>query len=224
MTTPLQENSQAETPKDNKELNFEKVRKQLEQERAGRIAAEDRASKLEQERATQARKPYKEDDDDIESDEPYVDHKVLNRKLAKFGQDFEKKVDQLAEQKARSLIEQDKQQNYVKQNPDFQQVLTQENIQQFAEKHPAIAERMLRMPDSFDRQALLYEQIKVFQTNKKEEQKPSIQSTIDQNRRGPYYQPSGIGSSPYASAGDFSPSGQKNAYTKLQELKSKLRL
>jgi hypothetical protein len=111
----------------------------------------------------------------------------------------------------------------VKQNSDFQQVLSPENIQQFAEKHPAIAERMLRMPDNFDRQALLYEQIKAFQSEKKDT-KPSIQQTIEQNKRSPYYQPSGVGSSPYAQTGDFSPAGQKNAYAKLMELKGKLRI
>ena len=122
------------------------------------------------------------------------------------------------------MLEQEKQHNYIKQNPDFQNVLNQENIQKFAEQHPAIAERMLRMPDNFDRQALLYEQIKVFQSKQKDDAKPSVQQTIDQNRRSPYYQPSGVGSSPYGATGDFSPAGQKNAYDKLQELKSKLRI
>jgi len=226
MTTNNQASSVDDSEvKSDKEINFERVRKQLEQERAARLQAEERAKQLEQERLSQARKPYKEDDEEEEyTDEPYVDHKVLNKKLAKFEHNFEKKVDQLAEQKARELLEQEKQHNYIKQNPDFQNVLNQENIQKFAEQHPAIAERMLRMPDNFDRQALLYEQIKVFQSKQKDDAKPSVQQTIDQNRRSPYYQPSGVGSSPYGATGDFSPAGQKNAYDKLQELKSKLRI
>lgn len=219
----IQTTEQSAIPtKSDKEINFERLRKQLEQEKQARQLAEQKATQLEQEKSS-IRKPYKDDDDD-DSDEPYVDHKSLNKKLSKFEQDFEKKVDQLAEQKARALLEQDKQSNYIKQNPDFQEVLNAENIQKFAEKHPAIAERMLRMPDNFDRQALLYEQIKVFQTTQKEAPKQSIQQTIDQNRKSPFYQPSGVGSAPYAQTGDFSSQGQKNAYDKLVQLKNKLRL
>lgn len=204
-----------EAPK-SEEINIVRVRKLLEQEKAARAQAEARLAEMEKQK-----QPVKEDDDES-SDEPYVDHRQLNKKLAKFEQSFEKKVDALAEQKARSLMEQEKQQNYVKQNPDFTQVLTEENIQKFAEKHPSIAERMLRMPDNFDRQALLYEQMKALQTKK--EDKPSIQDTIDKNRKSPYYQPSNVGTAPYATVGDFSEAGQKNAYAKLKELKSKLRI
>jgi len=224
MSTPTQEN-QPSVPeqKQEKELNFERLRKQLEQERSARMQAEEKAKQLEQERTQQPKKDPQAYEEEEESNEPYVDHKHLNRKFARFEQNFEKKVDQLAEQKARALLEQEKQQTYVKQNPDFTNVLTQENIQKFADQHPAIAERMLRMPDNFDRQALLYEQIKALGA-KKEEPKQSIQGKIEQNRRGAFYQPSGIPNAPYAMTGDFSPSGQKNAYEKLQQLKSNMRL
>ncbi len=81
------------------------------------------------------------------------------------------------------------------------------------------------LADNFDRQALLYEQIKAFQSQKKaSDEKSAVQQKIDQNRKGAFYQPSGVGSSPYAAAGDFSPSGQKASYEKLQELKARLRL
>ena len=60
--------------------------------------------------------------------------------------------------------------------------------------------------------------------DKPEQKGPSIQDKIDSNKRSPYYQPSGISAAPYAGGGDFSPAGQKNAYAKLQELKSRLRI
>ena len=57
------------------------------------------------------------------------------------------------------------------------------------------------------------------------QKEPSIQDKIDANRRSPFYQPSGIGSAPYAGPdGDFSAAGQKTAYDKMQELKSRLRI
>jgi hypothetical protein len=220
MTTEIQ--PVPEIQKD-QQINFEKLRKQLEHERAEKQQLQQRLVELEKQQSQKPQQqPYSDDDDD--SDEPYVDHKKLDKKLKKFESSLDERIDQKAEQKARILLEQERQQSYVKANPDFQEILTQENIQKFAEKHPQIAERMLRMPDNFDRQALLYEQIKALQLAKKEEAKPSIQQTIDANRKSPYYQPSGVGTSPYAQTGDFSLAGQKNAYEKLKELKSRLRI
>jgi len=221
MTVPTQDNSTPDQQKNSdKEINFERLRKQLEQERAEKVKMQERLEALEK-----SHKPVSRDDDDDSSDEPYIDQRTFSKKLSKFEAQLEEKIDRKAEEKARSLLEQEKQQDYMRKNPDFAQVLTQENIQKFATDHPAIAERMLRMPDTFDRQALLYEQLKVMQSQKKaSDEKSAIQQKIDQNRKSPFYQPSGMGSSPYAAAGDFSPSGQKSAYEKLQELKSRLRL
>lgn len=218
--TPVQ--AAPEAQKD-QEINFAKVRKQLDQERAEKQQMQQRIAELEKAQLPKQNIQQNDDDSDY-SDEPYVDHKKLNKKLKNLESNLEEKIERKAEEKARVLLDQEKHQSYIKSNPDFQQTLTQENIQKFAEKHPAIAERMLRMPDNFDRQALLYEQIKALEASKKEDQKPSIQQTIDANRRSPFYQPSGVGASPYAQTGDFSPAGQKNAYAKLQELKSRLRL
>jgi len=214
---------QTEQVQKEKELNFENMRKQLESARAEKQHLQQRLSELEK-MQSQKVPPEQNSDDDDYSDEPYVDHKKLDKKLKKFESNIEERIDLRAEEKARTLLEQEKQQSYVKANPDFQETLTQENIQKFAEKHPQIAERMLRMPDNFDRQALLYEQIKALQVNKKEDQKQSVQQTIDANRRSPFYQPSGVGASPYAQTGDFSPAGQKNAYEKMKELKARLRI
>ena len=73
-------------------------------------------------------------------------------------------------------------------------------------------------------QKLVYENIKALGVDKPEQKQNSVQEKIDANKRSPYYQPSGVGSAPYASAGDFSDSGQKNAYAKMQELKKRLRI
>lgn len=224
MTIPTQDITNADAQKSNdKELNFEKLRKQLEQERNEKIRMQERLEVLE--KAQQRSSNTTKSDEDYESDEPYIDQKTFSKKMSKFEASLEDKIDKRAEEKARFILENEKQQDYVKRNSDFNQILSQENIQKFATEHPAMAERMLKMPDNFDRQALLYEQIKALQSTKKAaDEKSSVQQRIDQNRKSPFYQPSGIGASPYAAAGDFSPSGQKSAYDKLQELKSRLRL
>ncbi len=97
-------------------------------------------------------------------------------------------------------------------------------MQKLIEKDPDLAEAIVEMPDTFARQKLVYQAIKSIGLDRKEEPKQSIQKTIEANRQSAYYQPSGVGTAPYAAAGDYSPAGQKNAYAKLQELKSKMRI
>ncbi len=205
------------------DLNHAQMRKGYEEEKRARLAAEERLAQLEQEKQQKfkASLPYKDDEDD--DSEPYVDHKKLNQKFAKFEESFEKKVDVMAEKKARSMIEQERQNTFLKQNPDFEQILSPELLQKFAEKHPEIAEPMLDMPDNFSRQKLLYQNIKALRVHLPEQKGPSIQETVDKNRKSPYYQPSGGNTPPYASQGDFSKTGQQNAYAKMRELISNRR-
>lgn len=169
-------------------------------------------------REEKARKPYKDDDEEDHSDEPYVDKRSLKKELSRFASEFEQKVDRKAEEKARSMIEQERQSNFLRANPDFKEILSPEVIQKFAEKHPEQAEALLEMPDNFSRQKLLYQNIKALGVNRPAVTEKTIQQKIDENRRSPYYQPSGDGTPPYASTGDFSAGGQKNAYSKMQEL------
>ena len=205
----------------NKEYNFAQIRKQLEAERAGRQQLEEKAERLEKELVNARRNA--DQDDDTPSDEPYVDHKALERKFKKWESNIDQRIEKKAEEKARTLVEQEKRNSYLKTNSDFNEIMQPEMMQKFVEKHPGLAEGILGMPDGFERQKLVYENIKALGLHRKEEPKPSIQETINQNRRSPYYQPSGVGTAPYASGGDFSPAGQKSSYAKLQELKSRLR-
>ena len=81
------------------------------------------------------------------------------------------------------------------------------------------------MPDTFERQKLVYKNIKALKLNQEPSAKPSVQEKIDSNRRSPFYQPSGTATAPYSGGGgDHSPQGQKTAYAKMMELKSRLRL
>jgi len=210
-----------EQKQDTKEYNFSQIRKQLESERQEKQKLADKIAELE--RGLQERPKIAEGEDEG-YDEPYIDEKRLNRRLARFEEKFDKRVHEVAEQKARSLLEQERQQNFIKQSPDFHEILKPEFIQKFADKYPEIAEQMLEMPDNFARQKLLYQNIKAFGIHKKEEPQPSIQQKIDANRRSPFYQPSGIGTAPYSGGGDFSETGQKSSYNKMKELQKNMRL
>ena len=201
-----------------KEYNFAQLRQQAEQERNMREQAEKRAQQLQQELESRSN-PSDDDDDD---DEPYIDRRRLKKELSRFEQQNKKATQSEIQQHIQQALTEERRQMWLKNNPDFNEVM--QHAQKFADHDPELAETILEMPDGFERQKLVYRNIKAMGLHKKEEPKPSIQETIDRNRKSPYYQPSGVGSAPYAGAGDFSPSGQKNAYQKMQELKQRLRL
>jgi len=215
--------AQAAPAQTDAQINFGRLRKQLEQERSEKTQLQQRLEQLERINKIaiqQAIQPNHDDDDD-DGDDPYVDHKALKRKFSRWEQNLEEKIEQKAAQKAAELMEKEKQNQYIRANPDFYEVMTEQNLDAFARKHPAIADRMLMMPDNFHRQALLYEQIKALQAPKKDE-RPAVQDQIDRNRKGMFYHPSGVGSAPYNNVGDFSTQGQKSAYEKMQELKKRI--
>ncbi len=214
-------NQQADQEKkqNDKELNFRmleaKYQKQLDQERSARIEAERIAQEATQRRSVQ------NDEDDDES-EPYVDHKRLTKKLNKFGQSTQSEIQKAMEIAKQNAKEELKQEMWLDNNPDFYDVL--QNAEKFAQKSPELAKTILKMPEGFERQKLVYQNIKELGLHKPEVKQPSIQEKIDSNRRSPYYQPSGVGSSPYTSQSDFSESGQKQAYDKMKDLQKKLRI
>jgi hypothetical protein len=213
----MTENQVQENKPNDKELNFRaleaKYQRQLEQERQARLEAE---------RQAQEALAKKQQEDDESDDEPYVDKKRLEKKLARFGQSTQSEIQKAMEVAKESAKEEVKREIWLENNPDFYDVL--QHAEKFAQRAPKLAESILRMPEGFERQKLVYQNIKELGVHKPETKQPSIQDKIDANRRSPYYQPSGVGAAPYAAAGDFSPSGQKNAYDKMQELKSKLRI
>jgi len=200
-----------------KELNFRaleaKYQRQLQQER------EEKDRLIKELQTKQA--AYKEEEDE-EEHEPYVDHKKFNKKLNKFEQSTQSEIQkamEIAKQKAKEEL---KQELWLENNPDFYDVL--QHAEKFAQKAPKLAETILRMPEGFERQKLVYENIKELGLNKPATKEPTIQEKIDANRKSPYYQPSGVGSAPYASQGDFSTAGQKNAYEQMQALKARLKI
>lgn len=219
---------QTEVKNDTIESNLSKQRKmyerQLEQERVARQQAEERAATAERTAQEASQRRSSHDGDDEEDNEPYVDRRKLSKELNKFQANIEKTIDQKAEAKAAAMIEQERKNSYLRENSDFEKTMNPDTIQRFADKHPRLAENILRMPEGFERNKLVYENIKALGIDQPEKKESSIQERIDANKRSPYYQPSSVGAPPNAMAGDFSDSGQKNAYSKMKELQKRLRL
>jgi hypothetical protein len=215
MTVPETENVVQEQKPSEKEVNFRRLEARYQQE-----LANERAQRMELEKKLQQneQKPEIEEDDS----EPYVDHKKLNKSLNKFGQSTQAEIQKAMQQAKSDAKEELKQEMFLENNPDFYQVL--EHAEKFANKAPKLAENILRMPEGFERQKLVYHTIKEMGLDKPQPKESSVQDKIDANRRAPFYQPSAVGAAPYASQSDFSPSGQKQAYDKMKELQSRLRL
>lgn len=216
MSTPSSQENQApgqEQALSNKELNFraleQKYQKQLEQERNARLEAERMVQESKQ------RQVVEEDDDS----EPYVDHKKLNKTISKLGQSTQTEIAKAMELAKHSAKEELKQEMWLENNPDFYEVLN--HAEKFAQKSPRLAASILRMPEGFERQKLVYENIKELGLDKPDKKESSIQDKINANRKSPYYQPSGVGTAPYASASDFSEQGKKQAYEKMNDLKKR---
>lgn len=213
----------AETKTNDKEINFrmqekamrEKYEKELSQERAARLESERKIQEL-------MKKNISQDDDDDHNEEPYVDDKRLNKKLAKFGEKTKQQTQTDIQEAVQKALHEERKNNWIRQNSDFYEVMQQ--AEKLYLKDPELADTILEMPDGFERQKLVYKNIKALGLHKPEEKKPNIQDKIDANRRSPFYQPSGVGAAPYASEANFSPSGQKESYNKMQELKNRLRL
>lgn len=211
MTTPQDTSAQVS----DKELNFRMLEAKYEKRLQEEVSRREAAERVAQDRS----RPAEVEDDDSE---PYVDHKKLDKKLARFGQSTQSDIQRAMEMAKASAKEELKQEMWLENNPDFYEVL--KHAEKFAQRAPKLAESILRMPDGFDRQKLVYQNIKELGVDKPEIKQQSIQEKVDANRKGPYYQPSGVGTAPYSSQGDFSQGGQKQAYEKMQQLKATLRI
>lgn len=214
MTSPSDnQNNVNENKPSEKELNFRaleaKYQRQLEQERSEK-------ERLMQE--LQSKSAVQEEDDD----EPYVNSKKLNKTLNQFGQSTQSEIQKAMEKAKVSAKEELKQEMWLENNSDFYDVL--QHADKLAELAPQLANSILKMPDGFERQKLVYQNIKALGVDKPKQKEQSVQDKIDANRRGPFYQPTNVSSAPYGQQGDFSSAGKKNAYDQLQALKARLRL
>jgi len=210
---PSEDNSQNDRDRNFRALEA-KYQRQLEQERAARIEAERIAQEAQ-------RRPQEIDDDD--NSDPYVDHRKLQKNLKRHGEEIKQQTQSEIQRAVQQAREEAKQEAFLDAHGDFYDTI-EKNAKKLLDKSPALTKSILAMPDNFERQKLVYQTIKEMGLDKPPQKEASIQDTIDKNRQNPYYQPSNIGNPGHQTQGDFSPNGQKAAYEKMQELKSRLSL
>lgn len=206
-----------------KELNFRKQEAMYQ-----KMLAEKEARIAEMQRQMQQQRQPKqviEDEDEDDDEDPYVDKRKLNKKLSSFEKSFEEKFEKKVEEKARRLLEEEKRNVWLKEHRDFHEIMSY--AEQFANEHPDLAEDILTMPDGFERQKLVYRNIKALKVHEPKKAESSIQQRIDNNKKAPFYQPSGTGTAPYGGSSvgkDYSNTEMKNAYDHVLALKNRLRL
>jgi hypothetical protein len=218
MSVEAQAAPAAENKANDKEFNFRqleaKYKNEIERERQARVDLEQKVQEL-------SEKHTQDPDEDDQSD-PYVDHRKLEKKLAKFGQMTQTDIQRAMEMAKNSAKDEIKQEIWLESNPDFFDVL--QHADKFADANPLLAETILKMPDNFERKKLVYANIKAMNLHKPPQKQSSIQEQIDSNRKNVFYQPSGIANAPFTPQGDFSTEGQKNSYKKMKEAQARLRL
>jgi hypothetical protein len=203
-----------------KELNFRKMeqmyQRKLEEERQARLAAEQRAQELSQSRSAAS--------DDEDDNEPYIDKRRLAKTTTKVKEEIKQETQRETQNAIQKALEDYKRQQWLDQNPDYEEVLS--HADKLAETDPELARSILAMPDSFERNKLVYRNIKLLGAHKPKQPSESIQQTIDKNLKNPL-QPFGVGSPGYSIAnGGFKPSAEqgKDLYRKMVELRSNLRI
>lgn len=213
---PETSSTQSNAAPTEKEFNFRKL-----EDRYEKMLQEERQKRIEAEAMVKRYSSPQEDDDDGDS-EPYVDKRRLKKEFTNFEKKSKEATQSDIQRAVDMALEKERQESWIENNPDFYDVMKDAEL--LAKKAPNTAKTILRMPEGFERQKLVYNAIKELGVNKKEEAKVSIQDEIKNNKKPLYYSPSGVGSAPYSSQGDFSDGGQKTAYNKMQELKGRLRL
>ena len=197
-----------------KELNFRALEaryQQLLEENNRKIA--ELETKLKQ-------TPEPEEED--ESSDPYVDERKLKKHLQKFGEQTVKQTQSEIQKAVQQAIYEERKQNWMKNNSEFYDVMKQ--AEKLAIEDPELAETILQMPDTFERQKLVYRNIKAMRLHEEKKPEPTVEELIQRKKQNAFYQPSMMASPGHSAVGDYSPQGQKEAYEKLQQLKSRLRL
>lgn len=202
-----------------KDYNFQAIRQQLERQKA-----ETDEAKRQTQEATKAleemRKRMNSSDNDEDDSEPYVDRKKLERKLNSFGEKTQNDIQKTSEMTKQQVKDEIYQEMWLENNPDFMEIL--QHADKLLERSPQLAKAILRMPESFDRQKLVYQNIKELGLDKPEQKQQSMQEKIDSNRKPMFYQPTSVANAPYNQQGDFSKAGQKSSYDKMMELKGRM--
>ena len=212
-------NQQPEQNAGDKAFNFRQFEERYKRDMALERSKNESLQKELQTIREQVTKSQSSDEEEEEFD-PY-DRRKFEKTVEKYSSKSNNQTKEEVKQTVQQILQEERDRQWLDKNNDFFDVM--KHADKLAEIDPELASTILNMPDNFERKKLVYKNIKLAGVHKPK-QEVSAQDRINQNRRHPGYQSSGVATAPYASQGDFSQSGQKSAYDKIQELKKNLRL
>lgn len=212
-------NQQTEQNSNDKAFNFRQFEEKYKRDISAERAKIETLQKELEATKQQLNKTHVQDDDDEEFD-PY-DRRKFEKTVERYSSRSNNQTKEEVKQTVQQILQEERDRQWLDKNSDFFDVM--KHADKLAETDPELASTILNMPDNFERKKLVYKNIKLAGLHKPK-QEVSTQDRINQNRRHPGYQASGVGTAPYAAHGDFSQAGQKTAYEKIQALKNNLRL
>lgn len=215
----------AEQKESNAERNFAKLRQKADkaeqmadQERNERLKLQEEVERLRGQRVTEF-----SDDEEDDSSDPYVDKRKLKKLFTKWEAKNDEKIVRTAQEIARQVLNEDRQRNFMTQlkseHRDFDEVVNDDTIEKLKAGSPRMAAMLAGEPDEYKKHAIAYEAIKLANLHRKPE---NVKEKVEQNMKNPYYYPSSMGTGG-TSLGDFSSTGKKAAYDKIQQLKASRR-
>lgn len=216
-----QETKQAQGVQNDREINFEKLRKKTE---ALEMELQKRDALLQQQQSAlnqlQSRfAPQDRDELDTLPDDELIDKAKFKRLIEKERTHLRKEAEEVARQTYRKIDSENYQQRLYQAFPDYDSVVNSANAEKLQEKDPEFVALLGREKDEYVRREMAYKKMKRLA----EDDRPKIkaQDVVDENRKaaGAFYTPSGQGpmNNPYAFEFDVrSKEARQKAYERLK--------
>lgn len=217
-----QTTTQTEAKRDDREINFERLRKKTE---ALESALNERDQMLKQQQAMleqmQARfQPQSQDEFDSLPDEELIDKAKFKRALEKEREKLRQEAEEIARRTYQKIDNENFASKLKMHYPDYEDVVSKENAEKLQEQDPDFVALLAEVKDDFKRREMAYKRMKKLA---QAEVKPKVkaQDVVEENRKasGAYYTPSGQGpmANPYAFEFDVrSKDAKAKAYERLK--------
>lgn len=205
-----------------KESNFRRLEaaREVDRERALRAELENQMLKREMENIKTMLTPAEKDplDDVQDMSDPDQVRKAFKTALARNESRFKKEAEEVADRKIEQKFKEREDANFLgrlkSQYTDYDSVMNDASLEKLSKTNPEFLEAAMQIPDDYARRKLVYAHLK---TNKPvAEERQSIKEIVDENKRNPFFIPSGSGA---PSAVDYdlkSPKARDEAYAKLK--------
>ena len=213
--------AQPDTQASDKELNFRRLEAAREADRERALRAEMQVEQMRAEMQEIKTMLQPKEEDPLDGVEDFPDAARIRAKFAKERALSRKEQEEIAARTYEKMRQKDLQENYLQRlmtaYPDFNQVVSQENLEMLNKVDPDFVETALRVPDQYEKRELTYKKLKRHLAQAKVEPKASIKEKVKENAENPFYTPASAGTGPTAMDYDLSTQKARDAaYAKLK--------